>query len=452
MILRKKALYILSAILVAVLSSISFTACIQKPVEEETTAAPWSGKEELELPKSDDALKARYEDLKAKSSLAFKSTPVTDGSDFETEPVNDGIKITKYKGKSELVVIPSEIEGTAVTSVATDAFKDTSVTAIYIPDSVVTIEKGALDGAKKLATLRIPFVGDRNENTHFGYLFNCNSYENQPTSVPSSLDMVIVGGGEKISENAFAGCKSISAIVLPDTVTKVDKFAFYECSDLVYLDLGGANTIGSYAMGLCSSLYSIDITKADSIGLGALYSTDSLYSLSSKFVGGSENENRYIGYIFGAETADFNDEFVSKSLRSVTLTNTASIPDRAFASCAYITEISIPEGVTEIGVRAFYSCRSLISFELPDSVKGICDDAFFACEGLTSVSFGSSLEKIGMQAFFSCRSLDNVVIPNSVKSVGASAFALCSKLKNVKLTPATEVGKDAFLDCPYSQS
>lgn len=443
---------ILSALLSLSLVAISLSACIQKPAEEADTTKPWQGKEELELPESDTALKARYDDLKNKASLAFTSTSVTDASAFETEEIEGAISIVKYTGKDDIVVIPSEIAGKPVTSIAAGAFNGSAVTALYIPDSIDEIAKGALEGAERLSTLRIPFIGDGKDNVYLGYIFNCDSYEKHPTGVPSGLDMVIVGSGNKVSENAFAGCKGISAIILPDSVTEIEGFAFYECSDLVYIDLGNAKSIGNYAMGLCTSLYSVDMSDADSIGLGALYSTNSLYSLSAKFIGGSEQDNRYIGYIFGAETADFNDEYVSKSLRSVTLTDTESIPDRAFASCGYITDISIPEGVKTIGTRAFYACRSLEKADLPDSVISIGDDAFFACEKLVNIRLGSSLESIGMQAFFSCRSLDNVIIPDGVKTVGASAFALCSSLKSVKLGTNTEIGKDAFLNCPYIQN
>ena len=452
MISKKRIFKGLAISLAAATLAVSFSACIQKPVEEESVIKDqWSGKDELKLPSDDQALKARYEDLKNKGTLAFTTSSVADPAAFEIEEEDGGTKIVKYVGNDSVVVIPESINGSAVVSIAAGAFAGNTVTALFIPDSVEKIEKGALEGCEKLATLRIPFIGDRDENSHFGYAFNCDSYENQPTKVPATLDMVIVGNGDKIAENAFAGCKGISAIILPDSITSIEKFAFYECSDLVYLDIGGATNVGNYAMGYCSSLYAIDLSNADKIGFGALFSANALYSLKAKFVGGGENENRYIGYIFGAETVDFNDEFTPTSLRSVTLTDTASIPDRAFASCAYITEIVLPGGVTDIGVRAFYSCRSLEEIKLPDSLKTIGDDAFFACDGLKTVSFGKGLETIGMQAFFSCRSLDGVIIPDGVKTVGSSAFALCSSLKSVTVGKNTAVGKDAFLNCPYSQ-
>lgn len=425
------------------------SACVPKPVEE--TATEWSGKEELELPADNSALAGRYADYSEKASLAFTSSSVTDISSFDTEEIDGKIKIVKYIGDDNIVVIPESYDEKSIFSIGVGAFSGTAVTAIYIPDSITDIEKGALEGASRLSTLRIPFLGNGNDITHFGYIFNTDSYETHATRVPTSLDMVIVGNADEIADNAFAGCKSLSAVILPDSARSIGRFAFYECADLVYVELGsGIESVGNYAFGYCSSLYSIDLSTAKNIGLGAIYETNNLFSLTVSFVGESTVENRFIGYVFGAENADYNDEFVPKSLRHITVSGSASIPDRAFASCEYITKINLSEGVESIGVRAFYSCRSLESVVLPNSLTAIKDDAFFACESMKSIDFGTGLEEIGMQAFFACSSLDNVKLPDKVTELKSSTFALCSSLTNVDLNKVTKIGQDAFLNCPYS--
>jgi hypothetical protein len=159
-----------------------------------------------------------------------------------------------------------------------------------------------------------------------------------------------------------------------------------------------------------------------------------------------DGEIQYIGYLFGAESADFNDEFLPKSLRRVTVVG-SDIPARAFASCMYITSVTVADGVTKIGARAFYACRSLTSISLPDTVKELGDDAFFACDALVSADLGNGLEKIGMQAFYSCSSLKGVKIPVLVTEIKASTFYGCSSLENVELSNVTKVGKDAFAKC-----
>ena len=330
------------------------------------------------------------------------------------------------------------------------AFADSTVRAVSVPDCVERIEKGAFAGCDNISTLRLPFVGDGGEINHFGHIFGSDSYENHAIKVPASLDMVILGDKtEEIAENAFAGCKSVSAIALPESVESIGAFAFYECKDLVYItSLNSVKGVGSYAFGYCSSLVEADFSAAESFDIGAFYECNSLHKLVLPFVGGSAEDNRFIGYVFGAESADYNDDFVPESLYEIKLSDACSeIPDRAFADCPYIANFIVPESVEKIGARAFYSCRSIQAIELPNALKTIGDDAFFGCDNLKSIEFGDGVESIGMQAFYGCRALEAVEIPEKITEIMPSTFALCESLKSVSLNNVKKVGKDAFWGC-----
>ena len=441
-------------LLVSLLAALALSSCVQKPQAEETTE--WEGKDKIEvsgdeMDKTTSALADRYDNYATLSALAFKETATNAESDFKVTLENGEATVTEYIGKSGIVVIPETVGESRVTKIAASAFSGKNVSALYIPDSVVSMEKGALGGMDALATLRLPFVGDGGENTHFGYIFGADSYENHALKVPSTLDMVILGDGvTEISENAFAGCKMISAMVLPVGLEKIGAFAFYECKDLVYISRNTAvKEIGNYAFGYCSVLFKAELLMAESIGLGAFYECSALRSLSLPFVGGSAQDNRFLGYIFGAEIADYNGEFVPASLKSVSISARAckDIPDRAFAGCSSISEFIFDVGIESIGTRAFYACRSLTGITLPDGVKTICDDAFFGCDNLVSVELGDGVESIGMQAFYGCRSLKTVELPEKVTEIKPSTFALCSALERISLGGVKKIGKDAFWGC-----
>ena len=71
----------------------------------------------------------------------------------------------------------------------------------------------------------------------------------------------------------------------------------------------------------------------------------------------------------------------------------------AFARCTSLTNVTIPEGVTHIGNRAFDSCTSLKSVTIPEGVTHIGNRAFWDCTSLKSVSLPASLT-VCDQAFY----------------------------------------------------
>ena len=425
-----------------------FSSCVDRP--DVQNDGEWESKEEFApsngIGNDTEALFERYEEYKENASLAFKQNVAASDGDFEVSDYESGLKIDRYVGSESIIVLPESIGGKAVLAIGERAFSSSAIRAVYISDSVVYIEKGAFEGADAISTLRLPFLGDGKEITNLGHIFGSNGYSNHAVKVPVTLDMVILGDEtEKIDENAFASCKSLSAVVLPESVESIGNFAFYECRDLVYVNAENVTTVGEYAFGYCDALIKIGFENAQNIGLGALYECNSLHSLTLPFVGENESENRYIGHLFGAESADHNQSFVPKSLYSVSVTS-GDVPDRAFASCLYIGEFILGEGVENIGARAFYSCRSLIEIALPDSLKTIGDDAFFGCDNLELVDLGG-VESIGMQAFYGCRSLKSVKLPEKVTEINPSTFALCTNLKTVDLNNVKKIGKDAFWKC-----
>ena len=102
------------------------------------------------------------------------------------------------------------------------------------------------------------------------------------------------------------------------------------------------------------------------------------------------------------------------------------------------TEVSIPEGVTEIGSSAF-SGTQLTSVWIPASVRAI-DYSAFAGQPLTQVTFQddeahpSQLETIGERAF-AYTPLESISLPRSLKTAGLETFSDMAKLRSVTVGP-----------------
>ena len=137
------------------------------------------------------------------------------------------------------------------------------------------------------------------------------------------------------------------------------------------------------------------------------------------------------------------------SLENVNLPNSLlSIGDNAFSDCVNLTNIVIPNSVTTIGDYAFYGCNSLTDVVIPNSVTIIGYNAFSGCSSLTSIEIPNSVTTIGSAAFYNCRSLTNIEIPNSVTTIEGYAFSGCDNLKSVVIPDSVAVIKNfAFNRC-----
>ena len=87
---------------------------------------------------------------------ALTSTDLALKNDFLFEETSSGIILTRYTGSECQVTIPSQIGGLPVTAIGDEAFKDTKITSISVPDSVKEIGWFAFSGCSLLAKIHIP--------------------------------------------------------------------------------------------------------------------------------------------------------------------------------------------------------------------------------------------------------------------------------------------------------
>jgi len=98
----------------------------------------------------------------------------------------------------------------------------------------------------------------------------------------------------------------------------------------------------------------------------------------------------------------------------------------------YVTSVTIPDSVIEIGEVAF-SGSSICSIKLPKSLKKIGEGAFSMCKNLGgSVTIPDGVTEIPEETF-SITGINEVIIPDSVTIIGQNAFTSCTELKSVEL-------------------
>lgn len=87
-----------------------------------------------------------------------------------------------------------------------------------------------------------------------------------------------------------------------------------------------------------------------------------------------------------------------------------------------LTEVELPEGLTEIPKYAFQN-SGLVKVNIPKSVKSIGNSAFFQCP-LGEISFSEGLTSIGYNAFYNCK-FEEITLPSTITSIDSAAFKGC---------------------------
>ena len=146
------------------------------------------------------------------------------------------------------------------------------------------------------------------------------------------------------------------------------------------------------------------------------------------------------------------------------LTNmtTATIPDtyqgekvvglrgNTFSNMPFLTEVSLPDSITEIRGQAFKNCRSLERVTLPKHLTYLGGEAFYHCSSLEEVNLPAGLTEIRGNTFEECTSLLRIEIPDNVTRIGGHAFYGNTSLEEVVISPDSklqQIGSSAFRCC-----
>jgi len=365
----------------------------------------------------------------------------------------------------ENLTIKSVVIETGVTSIGNSAFYGcTSLANIEIPDSVITIGDSAFSGCTGLASIEIPnsvtTIGARAfshctglANTEIpdsvttigdSAFYGCTGLANIeiPDSVTTIGDSAFHGctglanieipdSVTTIGDSAFSGCTGLANIEIPDSVTTIGDSAFSGCTGLASIEIpDSVTTIGDSAFSGCTGLANIEIPDSvTSIGIGPFLMCTSLESLTV-----DENNLYYSSDEYGALFNKDKTELICYPCNAeadlyVIPSTVKTISPFAFAANDSVKEITIPEGVKEIGPGAFY-LSNLKEITIPEGVKEIGYLAF-AYSNFEKINLPSSLEKIGHDAFLLCILLNDVVLPENLAVIESGAFIACESLTDI---------------------
>lgn len=265
------------------------------------------------------------------TGATFTITATAPSRDFTFDATTGTIK--KYNGNDAVVNIPSEINGTPVTTIGNAAFRDSSVTSVTIPASVTEIGANAFAGCTNLTSVNYegdwsnltiqsgnPAVEDAAKDAANEQLFDFEFILNNTAVIVTNYkyngaaaDVTIPSRYQgkpvtMIGHAAFFN-SAVTSVTIPDSVTSISDEAFINCPKLTNISIPNSVTyIGFSAFSSCTSLKSITLPSSLSFISGAL-----------------------------------------------------------FLGCSQLTTIHIPVSVTSIGNNAFADCPSLMTVTYPGS-------------------------------------------------------------------------------------
>ena len=283
-----------------------------------------------------------------------------------------------------------------------------------------------------------------------------------------------------IGDYAFYHSIGMNSIQLPNSITKIGDWSFFNCSGLTGVTIPNSVTsIGDYAFWYCRNLVSVDIPNSvTSLGHDAFRECFSL-----KIIGMSDSIIKI----------NFNTFQDCSSLTSITIPNSVtSIGNNAFSGCSNLTKVeitdlehwcniqfenleanplyytkklyvngeeitnlTIPESITEIKNFAFSGLNHLKSVKIPNTVTYIGDYAFWECKDMTSVEIPNSVTLIGSSAFYGCNELTSIVLGENIDTIGPEAFWGCNKIKQIfslPLFPPSLQDKNTFSSVVYDSA
>jgi hypothetical protein len=304
------------------------------------------------------------------------------------------------------VTIPSSVR-----SIGADAFGGCRIlNNVTLPNGVTNIGEFAFYGCWSLTQIAIP----EGVSKIAGFTFR-DCYQLAHISIPGSVTSIgadafyecfsltnfTVGRSiTNIGEGAFAACialnsigvdalntaytsvdgvlfdKSLATLVafpagksgdytIPDTVSEIDGYAFYYCTNLSGITLPDSITgIGDYAFGWCFNLVSL------SMGNGI----KSIGSEAFEYCGG---------------------------LRSATLPNSATnLGSGAFSVCFDLRTITIGDGLTKIEGSMFGFCTNLSRVTLGRNIAYLGDYSFPYCYSLAGIYFHGNAPALSDSSVF----------------------------------------------------
>lgn len=253
---------------------------------------------------------------------------------------------------------------------------------------------------RKLKTVILPETLTTIENSAFAMCANL-----QEVNIPASV--------RTLGRWMFEGCELLRQVKLPEGITEIPPSAFYG-SGLEAIRIPSTVTaVGGWAFQGCNNLRSITIpSSVTTLGESVLRECASLESAE---------------VLANVEVLKGEFFMASSNLRSVRLsTSINTLSNNSFCNTG-LTEYAIPTHITIIKEGAFCENTKLHTVTLPAGVQTSWS-VFYDCPKLKNVTIAEGVTELGAEMFRGCVALEQIVLPSTITKIRDRAFQGCSAL------------------------
>ena len=405
-------------------------------------------------------------------------------------PLSTGAKLFVGGGEETNLVIPN-----GTTRIGAYAFAGAAFTSVTIPSSVTSIGTGAFSGCANITSVSVPasvnvasvFADSKTKIARVTFM-GTGTVPASAYSGCTALTRVEVASLEDWLSLSFANATSnplstgarlyvngteLTNLVVPDGMTRIGKYAL---AGTVLTSVSipvSVKNVGTGAFSACNALTHVEIASLEAwMALSFADAAANPLSTGAKlYVGGTEVSN----LVIPNATMRIGDyAFAGVPFASVTIPpGMTSVGVGAFSGCKNITSVSVPASVdvasvfvdsktkiasvtiTETGTvpaSAYSGCTALMRVEVASLADWMA--LSFANAAANPLSTGAKLyvdgtevtdlivtegtTEIGAYAFAG-GSFSSVTIPNSVTHIAATAFAGCKNITSVSVPASVNV-------------
>lgn len=316
------------------------------------------------------------------------------------------------------LVIPETIHSGGadwtVTEILDEAFRESTITSVVIPNSVTAIGHHAFYLCTSLSgTVTIP-----NSVNSVGYTAFCRCDRMTEVVLP---EKDVTYGSECFMTTGLTG-----TLTLPEGLVTISKSMFQNNDQLTDVVIPNTvTTISQDAFAYCEKLEAVQIPNSvTTIQNNPFYSSEKIESVmveEGNPVYASEN-NCIINRLTNTVVIGCKNSVIPEGV--------VAIGPYAFGQCGLTRMLDIPSSVTAIGTHAFLSCQDPGSLVIPETVTDIAPEAFIYGR-FSTVTLPQSMNTIPYRLFGMCQWMGEVTIPESVSFIDRLAFSWCTKLKKI---------------------